>query len=92
MVMTTTAAKYVAPGAGTIVERPPMFTRATITAMTKISSMDQRPMNLISLNINVLCLSQVFHCLWIEIKMRAIPTILKAGTRILAKKMITAMK
>lgn len=92
MVNTTTAAKYVAAGAGVIDVSVPRFTRATIMAITKISSIDQRPMNFMIRNIKVLCRNHVFHLLWMEVRMSIIPTTLKRGTRILAKKIIIAMK
>jgi len=92
MVDITTAAKYVAAGAGVIVVSVPKFTRATMTAITKISSIDQRPMNFMTRNIKVLCFNHVCHRFWIEIMMSIIPATLKIGTRILAKKIMIAMK
>ncbi len=92
MVDITTAAKYVAAGAGLIEVSVPKFTRATMTAITKISSIDQRPMNFMTLNIKVRCFNHVCHFFWIEIIMSIIPTILKIGTRILAKKIIIAIR
>ena len=92
MVDITTAAKYVAAGAGLIEVNVPKLTRATMTAITKMSSMDQRPMNFMTRNIKVLCFNHVFHRFWIEIIMSIIPPTLKMGTTILAKKIMLAMK
>jgi len=92
MVEATTIQKYVAAGAVCMEVKNPKLTSTVRRAMTKISSMDHLPIKAITRNILVFCLSmRGLHGL-VEIRRIVRPTILKRGTRILAKKMIKPIK
>ncbi len=88
MVQTTTAQKYVVAGAAIVEVSPPKLTSVDISAITKMSSMDQRPINSINRNMLVLWRRPLFHLKVIESKMITIPIILKSGTSTEAIKMI----
>lgn len=81
MVQITTAEKNDAAGAATVEVKLPKLTRADMRAITKMSSIDHRPINSIKRNIAALCRRPFFHLNLIVRRMIIIPIILKTGTR-----------
>ncbi|MCY1186716.1 hypothetical protein D9M73_276170 [compost metagenome] len=59
--------------------------------MTKISSMDQRPMNSMKRYINIRCRAESGCRRWTEYNSKPMPTSLNVGTRILAMNTTAAM-
>ncbi|MNN51268.1 hypothetical protein D3C81_1658950 [compost metagenome] len=91
IVRITTVAKATAPRLASTLAIRPKFTTATKMAMTKMSSMDQRPMNSMNRYIKMRCRADKGWRRCTEYNNKPMPTSLKVGTRILAMNTTAAM-